>query len=313
MIKLGIVSPCYNESLVLYESARRLKELLSSLVLKQKITEDSFILYVNDGSKDSTWSIIKELHTTDDTICGINLMHNVGHQNAIMAGMMTVRKTVDAVVTIDADLQDNLEAIEQMIDKYEAGNDIVYGVKVSRKGDSFLKRTSAHFFYRLQENMGVQTIYNHADFRLMSKKALGQLALYDERNLYLRGLMPMLGLPSATVDDVISPRIAGSSKYTIGKMLRLATDGITSFSTKPISLITYMGVFGMILSGLMLIYVLVSWISGNIVSGWSSIMLSIWFIGSALLVSIGIIGAYIGKIYIEVKGRPRYSVDEVLM
>jgi glycosyltransferase involved in cell wall biosynthesis len=312
MIRLAIVSPCYNEEAVLHESASRLSALFDDLIAKRKISEDSFVLYVNDGSRDQTWPIIQRLHESNRFICGLNLTHNVGHQNAIMAGMMTARHHADAVVTIDADLQDDIMAIEQMVDKHEAGSDIVYGVKISREGDSFIKRSTALLFYRIQSSMGVKAVYNHADFRLLSKRALDELSLYRERNLYLRGLMPMMGFPSDTVDDVISPRFAGSSKYTLSKMLRLATDGITSFSTKPITLIIGLGAVGMCFSLLMLVYVLVSWISGHVVPGWSSIMLSVWFIGSALILSIGVVGEYIGKIYIEVKQRPLYTVEEVL-
>lgn len=313
MIKFAIVSPCYNEEEILQDSAARLSSLFDDLIAKKKISDDSFILYVNDGSRDKTWTIIQELHSTNNYICGLNLAHNVGHQNAIMAGMMVAKDCTDAVVTIDADLQDDINAIERMIDKYNAGNDIVYGVKISREGDSFLKRSTAMLFYKIQQSMGVKAVYNHADFRLLSKRALNELALYRERNLYLRGLMPMMGFPSDTVDDVISPRMAGSSKYTLNKMLRLATDGITSFSTKPISLIVSVGAIGMLVSFLMLLYVFASWISGHVVPGWSSIMLSVWFIGSALLLSIGIVGEYIGKIYIEVKQRPLYTIEDVLM
>ena len=312
MIKLAIVSPCYNEEAVLHESASRLSALFDELIQKGKIASDSFILYVNDGSRDKTWPIIQELHAQNRFVCGLNLTHNVGHQNAIMAGMMTARHHADAVVTIDADLQDDITAIEQMVDKYRAGNDIVYGVKISREGDSFLKRSTAVLFYKIQNSMGVKAVYNHADFRLLSRRALDELSLYHERNLYLRGLMPMMGFPSDTVEDVISPRFAGSSKYTLSKMLRLAADGITSFSTQPITLIIGLGVVGLLVSFLMLIYVLVSWLSGHVVAGWSSIMLSVWFVGSALLLSIGIVGEYIGKIYIEVKQRPLYTVEEVL-
>jgi len=312
MIKLGIVSPCYNEELVLHESASRLTNLYNDLVAKGKISADSFVMYVNDGSKDRTWEIIKELNASNHYIIGLNLAHNVGHQNAIMAGMMTARSMCDAVVTIDADLQDDITAIEKMVDKKEEGNDIVYGVKISREGDSFMKKTTAMAFYKIQKSMGVKAIYNHADFRLLSRRALNELSLYQERNLYLRGIMPMMGFPSDTVDDVISPRFAGSSKYTLSKMLKLATDGITAFSTKPISMIIGLGATCMFISICMLIYIMVSWIIGCAVAGWSSIMASIWFVGSAILLSIGVIGEYIGKIYIEVKHRPLYTIEEVL-
>ena len=313
MIKLAIVSPCYNEEAVLHESASRLSALYDDLIRKRKISSDSFVLYVNDGSRDRTWPIIKELHTGNRRFCGLNLAHNVGHQNAIMAGMMTARHHADAVVTIDADLQDDIAAIEQMLDKHAEGNDIVYGVKVSREGDSWAKKTTAMMFYKIQESMGVKAVYNHADFRLLSRRALDELSLYHERNLYLRGLMPMMGFPSATVDDIISPRMAGSSKYTLKKMLRLAADGITSFSTQPITLIIGLGAVCMFVSLIMLVYVLVSWVTGHVVAGWSSMMLSVWFIGSALLLSIGVVGEYIGKIYVEVKQRPLYTIEEILM
>lgn len=312
MIRLAIVSPCYNEEAVLHDSAARLTALLTEQHALGRISADSYIAYVNDGSRDRTWPIIQELHARDPRVTGINLTHNVGHQNAIMAGMMTVLDRCDACITIDADLQDDLAAIPQMIDRMAEGNDIVYGVKVSRQADSFMKKTTAQAFYRLQDSMGVKTVYNHADFRLLSNRALHELSLYHERNLYLRGLMPLLGLPSATVDDVLSPRKAGESKYTLGKMLRLAADGITSFSIQPIMLIMGVGGFGMMVSAGILIYVLTSFLTGHTVPGWTSLMLSLWFIGSALLLSIGTIGIYIGKIYIEVKQRPLYSIGEVL-
>lgn len=312
MIKLGIVCPCYNEHEVLLQSGQRLIALLDELVAKQKIAPDSFVLLVNDGSRDNTWQLIKQLHDTNSYFKGVNLTRNVGHQNAIMAGMMTAKSHCDAVITIDVDLQDDLTAIERMVDKYHEGYDIVYGVKVSRKGDSFLKRNTALIFYKLQRYGGVKTIYNHADFRLMSRRTLEQLSCFGERNLYLRGLIPMIGYPSSTVDDVISPRTAGKSKYTLKKMFALAADGITSFSTKPISLILSAGVLCLLVSVGMFIYVLCSYFEHLAVPGWPSIMLSIWFIGGLLLLSIGVIGEYIGKIYIEVKHRPLYTIESVL-
>lgn len=312
MIRLAIVSPCYNEEAVLHDSAARLTALLDDLVGKGKIAKDSFVLYVNDGSRDKTWDIISELHSTNRNICGLNLAHNVGHQNAIMAGMMTARHDADAVVTIDADLQDDLNAIENMIDLHVNGKDIVYGVKVSREADSWAKKTSAQMFYKLQESMGVKSIYNHADFRFMSKRALDALSEYPERNLYLRGMIPMIGFDWATVDDVISPRLAGESKYTLSKMLRLASDGITSFSIRPIMLIMYGGIFMGGISVLMFIYIIVSLILGHYVDGWASLMASLWFIGSVMTLAIGIVGTYIGKIYIEVKQRPLYHIKEHL-
>lgn len=311
-MKLGIVCPCYNEHEVLLESGERLTALLDGLVAKQKIAPDSFVLLVNDGSRDNTWQLIKQLHDTNHYFRGVNLAKNVGHQNAIMAGMMTAKDHCDAVITIDVDLQDDLSAIERMIDKYHEGYDIVYGVKVSRQGDSFLKKNTALMFYKFQQSMGVKAVYNHADFRLMSRRTLQQLSHFEERNLYLRGLIPMIGYQSATVEDVISARTAGQSKYTLKKMFTLAADGITSFSTKPISLILTAGIFCLLVSVGMFIYVLCSYFEHLAVPGWPSIMLSIWFIGGLLLLSIGIIGEYIGKIYIEVKHRPLYNIESIL-
>ena len=311
-MKLGIVCPCYNEHEVLLESGERLTALLDGLVAKQKIAPDSFVLLVNDGSRDNTWQLIKQLHDDNHYFRGVNLAKNVGHQNAIMAGMMTAKNHCDAVITIDVDLQDDLSAIERMIDKYHEGYDIVYGVKVSRQGDSFLKKNTALMFYKFQQAMGVKAVYNHADFRLMSRRTLQQLSHFEERNLYLRGLIPMIGYQSATVEDVISPRTAGQSKYTLKKMFTLAADGITSFSTKPISLILTAGIFCLLVSVGMFIYVLCSYFEHLAVPGWPSIMLSIWFIGGLLLLSIGIIGEYIGKIYIEVKHRPLYNIESIL-
>lgn len=312
MMKLGIVCPCYNEHEVLLESGERLTALLDGLVAKQKIAPDSFVLLVNDGSRDNTWQLIKQLHDTNHYFRGVNLAKNVGHQNAIMAGMMTAKDHCDAVITIDVDLQDDLSAIERMIDKYHEGYDIVYGVKVSRQGDSFLKKNTALMFYKFQQAMGVKAVYNHADFRLMSRRTLQQLSHFEERNLYLRGLIPMIGYQSTTVEDVISARTAGQSKYTLKKMFTLAADGITSFSTKPISLILTAGIFCLLVSVGMFIYVLCSYFEHLAVPGWPSIMLSIWFIGGLLLLSIGIIGEYIGKIYIEVKHRPLYNIESIL-
>lgn len=312
MMKLGIVCPCYNEHEVLLESGERLTALLDGLVAKQKIAPDSFVLLVNDGSRDNTWQLIKQLHDTNHYFRGVNLAKNVGHQNAIMAGMMTAKNHCDAVITIDVDLQDDLNALERMIDKYHEGYDIVYGVKVSRQGDSFIKKNTALMFYKFQQSMGVKAVYNHADFRLMSRRTLEQLSHFEERNLYLRGLIPMIGYPSTTVEDVISARTAGQSKYTLKKMFTLAADGITSFSTKPISLILTAGIFCLLVSVGMFIYVLCSYFEHLAVPGWPSIMLSIWFIGGLLLLSIGIIGEYIGKIYIEVKHRPLYNIESIL-
>ena len=310
--RLVIVSPCYNEEAILSYSACELTKLLERLIAAGKILPTSHVLYVNDGSRDRTWELIEELHRENHFIDGLCLAGNVGHQSAIMAGMMTARDFADAVVTIDADLQDDLGALEEMIDRYLEGYDIVYGVKVSRTADPLLKRTSALAFYRLQSAMGIRAIYNHADFRLMSRRALDALACYPERNLYLRGIIPQLGYASTTVDDVISERVAGESKYTLRKMLLLAVDGITSFTTRPISWIIGMGLLCLLISICMAVYVLVSYIEHLSVPGWASLMLSLWFIGSIVLLSLGVIGQYIGKIYIEIKQRPRYHIAQHL-
>lgn len=313
MIRLAIVSPCYNEEEMLRISAGRLIELLDSMINAGQISPDSFVLYVNDGSKDASWSIIEELNRSDKRISGISLAHNVGHQNAILAGMMTVRTMADGVVTIDADLQDDIRCIPQMVDLYEQGNEIVYGVKVSREADPVLKRITAQAFYKLQDSMGVQTIYNHADFRFMGRRALDGLSLFEERNIYLRGLIPLIGYKSTTVDDVISNREHGKSKYTLRRMLNLAFDGITSFSIRPIQIITLTGTVMLTLAFAMLVYVVVSLIMGHYVPGWSSLMLSVWFIGSVLTIAIGVVGTYIGKMYMEMKHRPRYIIDQSLL
>lgn len=311
-MKLAIVLPCYNEQEVLPRSIEKLTGLFNDLIKREKISADSFIMFVNDGSKDRTWEIISEQFEANTYVKGINLAGNVGHQNAIMAGMMTAKDMSDAVITMDADLQDDLNAIEKMVDHFANGYDIVYGVKVSRKADPLLKRLSATIFYKLQHAMGLKTIYNHADFRLMSRRALQQLSLYKERNLYLRGIVPMVGYRWTTVDDMISEREAGQSKYTLKKMLNLAVDGITSFSIEPIHWILGAGIFFLCTSVIMTIYILYSFFDHIVVPGWTSIMISLWFIGSILLLAIGVIGQYIGKIYTEVKERPLYNIEEIL-
>ena len=310
--KLIIVSPCYNEEAILRYSADTLTSFLKRVIALGKIAPSSRILYVNDGSRDRTWSLIEELHKDNSFVEGLSLAKNVGSELAVMAGMMVARERADIVVTIDADLQDDVEAIEEMINHYLEGCDIVYGVKTSREADPWLKRITAEGFYRLQQNMGINVIFNHTNFRLMSKRALEALSEYSECNLYLRGIIPQLGFRSAEVEDVIRERTAGESKYNYTKLLLLAVDGITSFSTKPISFIVGMGLFSLLISIVMAIYVLVSYVEHLSVPGWASLMLSLWFIGSMLLLSIGVVGQYIGKIYIEVKARPRYHIDQYL-
>ena len=248
MIRLATVSPCYNEEEVLRHSVERLTALFERMMSEGLISKDSMMVFVNDGSRDRTWEIIKDLHKENQYVRGINLAHNAGHQNAILAGMMTAREWADAVVTLDADLQDDIECIPQMVRHFEEGNDIVYGVKVSREADPFMKKFTAQAFYRLQNQMGVESVYNHADFRLMSRRALDMLSEYKEHNLYLRGLIPQIGLPHTTVNDVISERYAGSSKYTFGKMMGLALNGITAFSVKPLYVIFNIGLLFLIIA-----------------------------------------------------------------
>ncbi len=312
MVRLATVSPCYNEEAVLRTSVERLTALFQHMEQEGLITSDSMIVLVNDGSRDRTWDIIRELHRENSRVRGINLAHNVGHQNAIMAGMMTAREWADAVVTIDADLQDDIQCIPQMLHQLEEGSEVVYGVKVSRQADPIIKRLTAQAFYELQRHMGIDSVFNHADFRLLSRRALDMLAGYKERNLYLRGIIPMIGLQTSTVEDVIGEREAGVSKYTVKKMLGLALDGITSFSVKPIYLIFSLGMIFLLVSMLIGIYVLHAIIVGTAVAGWASLILSVWLTGGCLMIAIGIVGVYIGKIYTEVKQRPLYNIKDIL-
>ena len=309
MVKLGIVIPCCNEEAVVADTAAEVLGILGDLVQREVISADSFVLFVNDGSTDSTWQLITGLHSQDSRVKGLNLLSNVGQQNAIMAGMMTVRKRVDAVVTIDADLQDDITCLEKMLGYYSEGCDIVYGVRESREVNGYFKRTTARMFYRLQRALGVKIVDNHADFRLMSRRALDELAKYKERVLYLRGIVPLLGLRSAEVSYRFRERKAGKSKYTLGKMLNLGVDGITGFSATPINYIIGTGCLFLVVSFFMMLYILWSFFVGRAVSGWTSIMLSMWFIGAMILLSIGVIGKYIANIFAEVKRRPLYHID----
>lgn len=312
MDRLGIVVPCYNEEEVLKISSEALRAVLDDLVEKKKIAKDSFVLFVNDGSKDKTWELIQEEHKKYEQIKGVNLAKNVGHQYALTAGLMTAKDMCDVTVSIDADLQDDTSVIEDMIDKYHDGCDIVYGVRNSRKKDTFFKRTTAQGYYKLMDTMGVKTVYNHADFRLMSKRSLEAFSEYKETNLYLRGMVPLLGYKTDCAYYERKERVAGESKYPLKKMLALAFEGISSFSTKPIDMITVLG-FGIIfLSVIAAVYAFVSYFMGNVEAGWTSLILSIWFLGGVQLLSIGLIGKYIGKIYTEVKHRPRYNIECVL-
>lgn len=313
MDRLAIVVPCYNEEEVLHIAADALRQVLDDLVKKQKIAEDSFILFVNDGSKDKTWELIEQEHIAHPVqIRGVKLAGNVGHQFALTAGLLTAKDMSDVTVSIDADLQDDVKVIEEMIDKFHAGNDIVYGVRSDRSSDSFFKRFTAQGFYKVMAAMGVKTVYNHADFRLMSKRAVEHFAQYQETNLFLRGMVPLIGYQTDSVYYERKERVAGESKYPLKKMLALAFNGITSFSVKPISLITTLGVVIIVCCVLAAVYALVSYFTGNVVQGWTSLILSIWFIGGVQLLAIGLVGQYIGKIYIEVKHRPRYNIEKIL-
>ena len=311
-MRLAIVVPCYNEEKVICESAKRLTHILHHLIESKKIAENSFILFVNDGSKDKTWPMIEELFAADKHIFGLSLALNRGHQNALLAGLMCAKDICDAAISIDADLQDDVNCIESMVDAHLAGFDIVYGVRSSRKSDTFFKRTTALAFYRLMSWLGAKSVYNHADYRLMSRRALQHLALYPERNLFLRGIIPTIGYKSTCVYYERHERFAGESKYPLRKMINFAIEGFTSFSIKPIRFISSMGFLILFITLIMAIYTLVSFFMGDTVEGWASLMLSLWFLGSVLLIAIGIIGEYIGKIYIEVKQRPRYTIDTFL-
>lgn len=309
---LYVTVPCYNEEAVLPETSKRLKAKMTALISGGIIDSKSRVCFIDDGSKDKTWEIIKSLTESDELFSGIKLAHNRGHQNALLAGLMTAKEYADIVVSMDADLQDDIDALDRFIEKYNEGCDIVYGVRSSRKKDTFFKRNTALAYYRFLAKMGVDIVYNHADYRLMSKRALNALAEFKEVNLFLRGIVPLIGFKTAIVEYERSERFAGESKYPLKKMLSFAIDGITSFSIKPIRLITSLGFIIFILSLAMLIYSIVIKITGHADSGWASIICSIWMIGGIQLLSLGIIGEYIGKIYNETKSRPRYIIEEFL-
>ena len=304
--------PCYKEEEVLPETAKRLKAKLTALIAQGKISPRSRILFVNDGSKDRTWPIIEELHAQDRIFSGVNLSRNRGHQNALLAGLMTAVQYADMMVSMDADLQDDIDAMDRMIDAYHEGCDVVYGVRSSRKTDSFFKRFTAESFYKLMKAMGVDIVFNHADYRLMSRRAVEGLADFREVNLFLRGIVPQIGYAWTTVEYDRAKRFAGESKYPLKKMLSFAFDGITSFSVKPMRLILVLGAVIFVLSLLMLLWALVEWVSGKTVSGWASLICSIWMIGGIQLLALGVIGEYIGKVYSETKARPRYIIERVL-
>ena len=309
---LYIVVPCYNEEEVLPETARRLGDKLKSLMAAGKISPRSRVLFVNDGSKDRTWEVIARLHGDNPLLCGADLSRNRGHQNALLAGLMAAKDRADMVISMDADLQDDVDAADAMVDKYLAGADIVYGVRSSRKTDTFFKRTTAEAFYRLMDALGAETVFNHADYRLMSKRALEGLAQFKEVNLFLRGIVPMIGYPCDTVEYERGERFAGESKYPLKKMLAFALEGVTSLSTKPLRMITGLGFLVFFASLVMIAYNIVRWATGNTVAGWASLACSVWFIGGLILLSLGVIGEYLGKLYLESKGRPRFLIREVL-
>ena len=309
---LYLVIPCYNEQEVLPETSRRLKEKMESLMDRNMISRDSKIMFVNDGSKDRTWEMIEELHDQDPLYQGVKLSRNRGHQNALLGGLMTAKEYADMVISLDADLQDDIDVIDQSVEKYYEGCDIVYGVRSARTTDTFFKRFTAEGFYKIINLMGGEVVFNHADYRLMSKRALNELANYKEVNLFLRGIVPMIGFKTDVVTYERHERLAGESKYPLKKMLALAVDGITSLSIKPIRFIVFLGFMIFMCSILMLIYSLVQHFLGNTSIGWTSLIVSIWAIGGLQLLAIGVIGEYIGKIYLETKERPRYIIEKVL-
>lgn len=310
---LYLVVPCYNEEEVLAETSKRLKEKLSGMVEKELISKYSKILFVNDGSKDKTWQMITELNEQDSNFGGVCLSRNRGHQNALLAGLMVAKENADMIISLDADLQDDVNAIDQFVLEYYKGSDIVYGVRTSREKDTFFKRSTALGFYKFMNLLGVNIVYNHADYRLMSKRAVQELSNFNEVNLFLRGIVPLIGFKYSIVEYERNERFAGESKYPLKKMLSFALDGITSFSIKPISIITGLGFTIFTISMIALIYTLVVKILGKTVTGWTSLTLSIWMLGGIQLLSLGIIGEYIGKIYNETKHRPRFIISEKLI
>jgi len=309
MNRLFCVIPCYNEQEVLPETSKRLEAKLKDLIAAGKISDDSRILFVNDGSKDNTWNMIKNLHEKNEIFQGINLSKNMGHQNALLAGLMTAKDLCDAAISLDADLQDDINAIDEMVDKFNNGCDIVYGVRSKRATDTFFKKFTAESFYKLINSMGGNTVYNHADYRLMSRRALMALSEFGEVNLFLRGIVPMVGFNTDVVYYERAERFAGESKYPLKKMLSFAIEGITSLSTKPIKLITGLGFFIFFISIVVLVYSLVRHFTGHTIPGWTTTVLSVWAIGGLIMISLGVIGEYVGKIYLETKNRPRFIIE----
>lgn len=309
---LYVVVPCYNEREVLHETAARLIRKLTQLTGGGKISPESRILFVDDGSRDDTWAIIEQLNRENPLVCGLKLSRNRGHQNALLAGLMAAKQYADMVISMDADLQDDIEAVDEFIDRFHEGYEVVYGVRSERKTDSFFKRNSALLFYRLMRALGAEIVYNHADYRLMSRRALDGLEQFREVNLFLRGVVPLIGFKSTTVEYERHERFAGESKYPLRKMLSFAAEGIISFSIKPIQLIMELGVLLFTVSIILLIYFLVAYFQGRTVQGWTTIVISTWAIGGLQLLAIGIIGEYIGKVYLEAKARPKYIIEKFI-
>ena len=310
--RLAIVVPCYNEEEALVDTDVVLNNLLKDLIKRKVIKSNSFILYVNDGSKDNTWEVIKKAYKDSKYVYGLNLAGNKGHQNALLAGLMQVKDEVDMTISIDADLQDDVGVIEEMVNKYYEGSDIVYGVRNDRTSDSGFKKFTAEAFYKMMNWLGAKTVYNSADFRLMSNRALDELSLYSETHLFLRGLAPELGFKTDCVYYKRSPRLKGESKYPLKKMLSFAFNGVTSFSDKPLTLILYLGMIAILIAIIAVIYSLVEHAHGNTIQGWTSLFVSIWFIGGVQLVCLGVIGQYVGKTFVEAKKRPRYYIESYL-
>ena len=313
MFTLYLVVPCYNEEAVLPETAKRLLDILRELTAAGRITEESRILFVNDGSKDRTWELISTLHSHDKRFAGLSLSRNRGHQNALLAGLMLAKDHADAAISLDADLQDDVGAIERFVAKFEEGCDVVYGVRSSRATDTGFKRGTAHSFYKLMSALGVEIVYDHADYRLLSRRAMEALSQYGERNLFLRGIAPQLGFKTDTVEYERQLRFAGESKYPLKKMIAFAFEGVTSFSVKPLRLALLLGGAAFLVSIVILIYGLIRWICGMTVTGWTSLLFSIWALGGLQLLMLGVVGEYVGKTYLETKRRPRYIISETLL
>ena len=309
---LYVVVPCYNEEEVLPETSARMNEFMDELTAEGRIDAASHILFVDDGSRDATWSIIGRLSQEHERVEGLKLAHNAGHQNALWAGMMSVKGKADAVVTIDADLQDDIHAIRGFLEKYAEGCEVVYGVRSKREKDTTFKRVTAQGFYRLMQKLGVDMVYNHADYRLLGRRALEALSQFTEENMFLRGLVPLVGFKSAEVTYERGVRFAGESKYPLKKMVAFAIEGITSFSIRPVRWVALIGILFALLGVVMALYALISLMCGQVVPGWTSIMVSIWIIGGVQLIALGLIGEYVGKVYSEVKRRPKYIVEEYL-